>query len=146
MLNKVILIGHLGKDPEIKQFDNGSIANFTMATNESYKDKSGNRVDKTEWHNITVGMPSLVDLVQKYFKKGDPIYVEGKLQTREYEKEGQKHYMTQIKVDTIKFLPKSNSNNSTAENSAPRTEASSSPSTNENFITEVSQVDDDLPF
>lgn len=144
MLNKVILIGNIGKDPEIKQFDNGSVANFTIATNESYKDKSGNRVTQTEWHNIRVGIPGLVDLVQKYFKKGDPIYCEGKIRTREYEKEGQKRYITEINVDTIKFLPKANTNASTNEVSTTKSEPSSS--TNENFITEVSNVDDDLPF
>lgn len=142
MLNKVILIGNIGSDPEIKQFDNGSVANFRIATNESYKDKSGNRVQQTEWHNIRVGIPGLVDLVQKYFKKGDPIYCEGKIRTREYEKEGQKRYITEINVDTIKFLPKVGGNSS--ESSPAKT---SSPSTtNENFITEVSNIDDDLPF
>lgn len=150
MLNKVTLIGNIGNDPEIKQFDNGSVANFRIATNETYKDKTGNRVTQTEWHNIRIGIPALVDLVQKYFKKGDPIYCEGKIRTREYEKEGQKRYITEINVDTVKFLPKANSNgtnnNSNVEQSSEMSGSQSSPVRTENYMTDIPQVDDDLPF
>jgi single-strand DNA-binding protein len=61
MVNKVILLGRVGKDPEVKQFDNGSIANFTIATNDNYKDKSGQKVERTDWHNIAIGSPGLVE-------------------------------------------------------------------------------------
>lgn len=150
MVNKVILIGNLGKDPEIKTFENGnSIANFSLATNETYKDKNGDRQTRTDWHNISVGVPGLVTLCQQYFKKGDPMYVEGKLRTREYEKEGQKRYLTEVQVDTIKFLPKtgdkptttdatSNSNYSSTQNS---THLEETPS----FV-DTKSIDDDLPF
>lgn len=150
MLNKVTLIGNIGSDPEIKVFDNGSVANFRVATNESYKDKAGNRVQQTEWHQIRVSIPGLVDLIQKYFKKGDPIYLEGKIRTREYEKDGQKRYITEIYADTVKFLPKSGGSgageNSNSNSSQISNESSSNHLPNESFISEIKSVDDDLPF
>ena len=75
MINKVILLGRVGKDPEVKQFDNGSVANFTIATDDSYKDKSGQKIERTDWHNISVNFPGLVEVVSKYVKKGDLLFV-----------------------------------------------------------------------
>jgi len=142
MLNKVTLIGRLGKDPEIKTFDNGnSIANFTLATNESYKDKNGERKEVTDWHNIQIGIPGLVKLVQQYFKKGDVMYLEGKIRTREYEKEGQKRYITEIVGDTVKFLPKAGGNSESGGSASNHT----APETSNPFDNEA-PVDDDLPF
>lgn len=144
MLNKVILIGRLGKDPEIKTFDNGnSIANFSLATNETYKDRNGERQDRTDWHNIQVGIPGLVKLVQQYFKKGDVMYLEGKLRTREYEKEGQKRYVTEVQAESIRFLPKSNgaSQEGVSSSSSNANEANA-----EDFIASDSPFNDDLPF
>ena len=84
-VNKVILIGNLGKDPEIHYFEeNRGVARFTMATTESYKDKSGERQEQTEWHNITIWRPGLVGLAEQYLKKGSKLYVEGKLRTRSW--------------------------------------------------------------
>jgi single-strand DNA-binding protein len=142
MLNKVTLIGRLGKDPEIKTFDNGnSIANFTLATNESYKDKNGERKEVTDWHNIQIGIPGLVKLVQQYFKKGDVMYLEGKIRTREYEKEGQKRYITEIIGDTIKFLPKAGgSMEGAGQNGTNVSTETTNPFDNE------APIDDDLPF
>ena len=142
MLNKVTLIGRLGKDPEIKTFDNGnSIANFTLATNESYKDKNGERKEVTDWHNIQIGIPGLVKLVQQYFKKGDVMYLEGKIRTREYEKEGQKRYITEIIGDTTKFLPKAGgSMEDTGQNRTNVSTETTNPFDNE------APIDDDLPF
>lgn len=151
MLNKVILIGNIGSDPEIKTFDNGSVANFRIATNETYKDRNGEKKTQTEWHNIRIGIPSLVDLTQRYIKKGDLLYIEGKIKYREYEKEGQKRYITEINADTIRFMPKGNNGgNQTQEgetNQTTNSQTISKPTTtNENFISEVNNVDDDLPF
>lgn len=96
-VNKVILIGNLGKDPEIRYME-GNLArvNFTMATAEVYKDKSGNRVEHTEWHNVVLWR-SLAENAEKLLKKGAKIYLEGKLQTRQWtDKEGQKRNITEI--------------------------------------------------
>ena len=144
MVNKVILIGRLGKDPEIKTFENGnSIANFSLATNETYKDRNGEKQDRTDWHNIQVGIPGLVKLVQQYFKKGDVMYLEGKLRTREYEKEGQKRYVTEVQAESIRFLPKPS-----AENQEGATTSSShdNEARTEDFIASDSPFNDDLPF
>mgnify|MGYP000689953285 CR=1 FL=1 len=143
MVNKVILLGRVGKDPEIKQFDNGSVANFSIATNESYKNKSGERVDVTDWHNISIGMPSLVGIVEKYVKKGDLLYCEGKIKTREYEKEGQKRYITEIRVDTIKLMPKAVN---TVNNDDTPAQKPMGNATADEFVSDANNVDDDLPF
>lgn len=97
-LNKVILIGNLGKDPEIKSFSNGGeVCNFSIATSESWKDKnSGERKEKTEWHNISVFSPGLINVCKSYLKKGSKVYIEGSLETRSWEQDGQKKYTTDI--------------------------------------------------
>lgn len=99
-VNKVIIIGNVGKDPEIRNFPNGGkVANFSVATSESWKDKStGERKERTEWHRISVMNEALVGIVEKYVKKGSKIYVEGKLETRKYEKNGQEAYTTEIVI------------------------------------------------
>jgi single-strand DNA-binding protein len=105
-VNKVILVGRLGKDPEVKYTQSGkAVANFSIATDESYKNNDGEKVKKTEWHNIVVWGNSVENFVQKYIHKGDMVYVEGKLQTRSWEdKEGNKKYTTEINVTDIKGL------------------------------------------
>ncbi len=104
-LNKVMLIGRLGKDPEIRYTQSGNaVANFTMATSETWNDKQGQRQEKTEWHNI-VAWDKLADLAQSYLRKGSQIYLEGKLQTRSWEDQnGQKRYTTEIQARTLQFL------------------------------------------
>lgn len=99
-INKVILIGNLGADPEFRSFDNGGeVANLSIATSETWTDKQTNeRKEKTEWHNISVTDERLVDICRKYLKKGKKIYIEGQLQTRNYEKDGQTHYRTDVAV------------------------------------------------
>jgi single-strand DNA-binding protein len=104
-VNKVILVGHLGKDPEIRYME-GSIAKavFTLATSETYKDKSGNKVEHTEWHNIVMWR-GLAENAEKILKKGSLVYLEGKLQTRNWaDKEGAKKNMTEILADTFTLL------------------------------------------
>ena len=98
-VNKVILLGNLGKDPEVKSTPSGmSIATFWLATSSSVKDKDGNWQDKTEWHNL-VAFQRTAEIVGEYLKKGRSVYIEGKLQTREWEKDGIKRYTTEIVVD-----------------------------------------------
>lgn len=127
-MNKSILIGRLGKDPETRNFENGSVTTFSLATSETYKDRSGNRQEKTEWHNISF-WGKQGEIVAKYFKKGDSILVEGKIAYREYEKDGRRYFITEIQCSSFEFLPKSGANS--GSNRSPEIEAAD---------------DDDLPF
>ncbi len=104
-LNKVMLIGNLGKDPEVRAIPSGvKVANFPIATSESYNDKNGQRVEKTEWHNIVMWR-GLAEVAEKYLKKGNPVFIEGKLQTRSWDDQnGQKRYMTEIVADNMVML------------------------------------------
>ena len=97
-INKVTLLGNVGKDPEIRSFQNGGkVANFTLATSESWKDKTnGEKKTKTEWHNIVVYAEGLVGIVEKFVKKGAKLHIEGKLETRKWEKDGVTRYTTEI--------------------------------------------------
>src|ERR1035437_2959532 len=106
-LNKVILVGNLGKDPEVRHLEGGTaVASFSLATTESYKDKSGQRIDQTEWHNIVVWR-GMAEVAEKYLKKGMTVYVEGKLRTRSWDdKDGHKRYITEIVGDTFNILSK----------------------------------------
>ena len=106
MVNKVTLLGRVGKDPVVKHFDNGgAIAEFSLATDDSYKDKQGNKVEQTDWHNIKVTFPKLAEVVEKYVKKGGLLYLEGKIKNRSYDdKDGNKRYVTEIVADSFKML------------------------------------------
>ena len=98
-VNKVILVGNLGKDPEIRSFQNGGrVASFSIATSESWKDKqSGEKKDKTEWHRVSVTNANLVGIVERYLKKGAKVYIEGQLETRKWtDKEGHEKYTTEV--------------------------------------------------
>lgn len=110
-LNKVILVGNLGKDPEVRHLEGGTaVANFSLATTETYKDKAGQRIEQTEWHNIVVWR-GMAEVAEKYLKKGMTLYVEGKLRTRSWDdKEGHKRYITEIVGDTFTVLNKKESN------------------------------------
>lgn len=104
-VNKVILIGRLGKDPEVKYTQGGTaIARFSLATDEFWKDQNGERQQRTEWHNI-VAWDKLADICGQYLTKGKQVYIEGKLQTRSWEdKEGNKRYTTEIRADNMVML------------------------------------------
>jgi single-strand DNA-binding protein len=104
-LNKVMLIGHLGGDPEMKYTPGGqAVATFNVATNEVYKDKEGNQQERTEWHRI-VAWARLAEVAAEYLKKGQQVYVEGRLQTRSWnDKDGNKRYTTEIVANTFQFL------------------------------------------
>ena len=131
-VNKVILVGNLGKDPEVKHFENGGVkASFPLATSESFKDKTGNRVEQTEWHNVVMWRAQ-AEFAEKYLKKGYTIYLEGKLKTRNWEDQNQvKKYITEVVVDSVTILSKNE--RTTDNNNAPST-SSDSPNS------------DDLPF
>ncbi len=132
-VNKVILVGNLGKDPEVRHLEGGSaVANFTLATTEVYKDKTGARQEQTEWHNIVVWR-GLAEIAEKYLKKGMTIYVEGKLRSRSWDdKEGNKRYTTEIVGDTFTILSKK-------ENTSPQGNTNESTSSGP-------KTGDDLPF
>ncbi len=104
-LNKVMLIGRLGQDPEFKMTPSGNgVCNFSVATSENWTDKSGEKQERTEWHRIVV-WGKLAELCNQYLSKGRQAYIEGKLQTRSWEdKEGQKRYTTEIVANTVQFL------------------------------------------
>lgn len=104
-VNKVILIGNLGKDPEVRYLDNGvAVANFSLATTENYKNKEGERVSQTEWHNIVLWR-GLAEVAEKWLKKGSSVYIEGKIRTRKWEdKDGNNRYSTEILGDNMTML------------------------------------------
>ena len=104
-VNKVIVLGNLGKDPEVRHLPNGdAVCNFSLATTESWKDKDGNKQDKTEWHNIVI-FRKLAEIAGEYLKKGRPVYIEGRLQTRKWQdKEGKDRYTTEIVADQMQML------------------------------------------
>jgi single-strand DNA-binding protein len=136
-INKAIIVGNLGNDPEMRALPNGDqVCNITVATSESWKDKqTGQQVDKTEWHRI-VFFRRLAEISGEYLKKGSKVYVEGKIQTRMWEKEGQKHYSTEIIGNEMQMLDsrgqsdQSNQQQSTSSQSNPPPE----------------DFDDDIPF
>ena len=105
-VNKVILIGNLGKDPEVRHLESGAVvANFPIATSETYKDrKTGERITQTEWHNVVIWR-GLAEVAEKYLKKGNSVYIEGKLRTRSWDdKEGNKRYTTEVVADNMTML------------------------------------------
>lgn len=103
-VNKVILVGRLGKDPEVRHLEGGvAVASFSIATSETYTNKEGARVEQTEWHNIVLWR-GLAEVAGKFLSKGKMVYIEGKLRTRSYEKNGEKRYATEIVGDTMTML------------------------------------------
>ncbi|HEX5168903.1 MAG TPA: single-stranded DNA-binding protein [Cyclobacteriaceae bacterium] len=145
-VNKVILVGRLGKDPEVRNLDSGvAVANFTLATSESYKDKTtGEKKEVTEWHNIVLWR-GLAEIAQRYLHKGDMVFVEGKLRSRSWEKEGVTRYITEVVADNMTMLStKPGGYSSGSEMST----GSSSPerSSQESFRAPVDSSTDDLPF
>ena len=148
-LNKVLLIGRLGADPEIKQMVNGkSIARFSLATSNTWKDKNtGERKEKTEWHRVVIFNEGLVNVVQQYVKKGAQVYIEGQLTTRKWtdEKSGQDKYSTEIVLQgynsTFTILSGKNNQNTISQDSS----KSKSALPNEKDISST-DLDDEIPF
>lgn len=160
-INKVILLGNLGKEPEIKAFDNGGkIASITLATTKKgFTTKSGTTVpDKTEWHNIVM-FNGLADVAEKYLHKGSKVYIEGEIRYREYEKDGQKKYITEIFCDNLEMCdraqnsgsdsvstPQPTSYQSQQKNASQPSKTVSSTYSSDNPLPPQGLGGDDLPF
>ena len=156
-VNKVILVGNLGRDPEVRHLEGGaSVATFSLATSESYTDRDGNRQTQTEWHNIVMWR-GLATIAERYLKKGSKVYLEGKLTTRSYEKDGVTRYTTEVVARDMVMLdnrpegqdggympPTAADAPSTSASSAPATKVAATP-TPDLSSTEGSS-NDDLPF
>ncbi len=159
-VNKVILVGNLGRDPEVRFMPNGeAVCNFSIATTDSWKDKNGQKQERTEWHNIVM-YRKLAEIAGEYLKKGRSVYVEGRLQTRKWQtKEGQDRYTTEIIADQMQMLGGRSDGGNTYEvmddpgyDEAPRQSAPSpaaarpapaaKPAGGSNF----DDFDDDIPF
>lgn len=135
-LNRVQLIGHLGRDPETRVMPSGSgVVSFSMATSDTYTNKAGEKVTQTEWHNITA-FGKLADIMAKYLHKGDQVYIEGRLKTETWEKDGQKHNATKIIADKMVML------GSPKEHTKPDV---ITPPDNETYRNGT-PTDDDIPF
>ena len=149
-VNKVILVGNLGKDPEVRYMPSGeAVTNITIATTDSWKDKnSGEKKEATEWHRV-VFFRKLAEIAGQYLKKGSQVYIEGSLKTRKWQKEGQDHYTTEIVADSMQMLGRregggspdydrgeKSSANTAAPNRAPAQPASNS----------MADFEDDIPF
>jgi single-strand DNA-binding protein len=143
-VNKVILVGNVGKDPEVRHLDSGvAVASFPFATSESYT-KNGERVTTTEWHNIVLWR-GLAEVAEKYVKKGSKLFLEGKIATRQYEKDGQTKYFTEIVVNNMVMLDSKNAA-SPAENKDNSNQEPKAASTVNEPDTEDLGGDEDLPF
>jgi single-strand DNA-binding protein len=146
-VNKVILVGRLGKDPEVRNLDNGAVvANFTIATSESYKDKTtGEKKEITEWHNVVLWR-GLAEISQKYLHKGDMVYIEGKLRTRSWEKEGVTRYTTEVVADNMTMLSTGRGANAGSSGGGEYGARSQERATSETFSSPADSGSDDLPF
>lgn len=137
MLNKVMIIGNLGSEPELKALNNGDpVANLSIATTEKWKDKQGEKQEKTEWHRVVL-FRKLAELAGQYLHKGSKVYIEGKLQTRSWEQDGVKKFSTEVIAENMKFIG-SNQQQAAPSNTQQYTPPPA-PQSNDNF-------DDDLPF
>jgi len=144
MVNKVTLIGRLGKDPVLKHFSNdNAIAEFSLATDESYKNKEGQKVEQTEWHNIKVPTKKQAEIAEKYLRKGALVYIEGKIRTRSYDdKDGNKKYITEIICDNFRML---DGKKDSSGGGSSYSNSSSQPQQEEARVSSPA-AEDDLPF
>ena len=154
-VNKVILLGNLGRDPEIRSMQSGSkMASFSMATSKRWRDKNTQEQrDKTSWHNIVIFGDGLVDIVEKYVKKGSKIYVEGELQTRKWQdQDGNDRYTTEVVLQgyssNLTLLDSRNANNNIEEDQAINTDQTETNVENSINVknSDLSESDDDIPF
>jgi single-strand DNA-binding protein len=153
-VNKVILVGNLGKDPEIRTFQNGGrVAHFSLATSESWKDKTtGEKKDKTEWHRVSVFNEHLVGVIERFLKKGAKVYIEGQLETRKFtDKEGKERYTTEVVLPRFrgeltmldgKTGPSANGNSSSMSDEGEPTSISSGGGGRSS----APELDDEIPF
>lgn len=145
-VNKVILIGNLGKDPEVRHLENGAVvANFTLATSETYVDRAtGERRENTDWHDIVVWR-GLAEVVEKYLKKGHKVYIEGKLKKRSWQdKEGNTRYTTEVVADEMTMLSRPDANVANASSPPYQTGGTPPPPSKVDDI--INNDSDDLPF
>lgn len=142
-VNKVILVGNLGKDPEVRHLDNGrAVANFPLATSETYKNKQGERVTNTEWHNVVLWTP-LAEIAERFLKKGGQVYIEGKITTRSWDdQDGNKRYTTEVVGRELTLLGSKEGGNSGGSDSG-----NNASNTSESPVSNIPEDDtDDLPF
>jgi single-strand DNA-binding protein len=151
-VNKVILVGNLGKDPEVRSFPSGGrVANFSIATSETWKDKAtGERKERTEWHRISIYNENLVGIAEKYLKKGAKVYIEGQLETRKYEKDGRDVYTTEVVLrpfnGTLTMLDSKGSGSGSGA-SSDFSEESAAPASSGSFgSSSKNDMDDEIPF
>lgn len=150
MINKCIFIGNMGQDPEIRTTGDSKVANFSIGVNKTWKDKNGEKQTRTEWVRCTAWR-QLAEIAEKWLRKGQQVYVEGELETRSYEKDGQTHYTTAINLETIKILgfKKDDAAQPAATNQGPVDTGLRRPSQERQPATtggDLSQEEDDLPF
>ncbi len=148
-VNKVILVGNVGKDPEVRHLDSGvAVANLPLATSESYTAKNGDKISTTEWHNIVLWR-GLAEVAEKYVKKGRQLYIEGRIKTRSYDdKDGNKKYITEIYADVMQMLgsrPDNQDNDNNSQYNNNQSHSTQFTAANEPD-TDDSGGDDDLPF
>lgn len=136
-INKVTLIGLVGKDPEVRETNNAKVATFTLATSERYKDKNGEYQTNTEWHNLVCWRQA--EFCEKYITKGAQVYVEGKLRTRFWEKDGEKRYVTEILVNEIQSLDRKKDSQSAPQSAPYSAQTAPTPTVDD-------MPDDDMPF
>lgn len=147
-VNKVILLGRLGQDPELKYTPGGSpVCNFSLATTESWTDKSGQKQEKTEWHRVVV-WGKLAELCNQYLAKGRQAFLEGRLQTRSWDdKDGNKRYTTEILASTVQFIGGATASNNTTAGNVDTSYAQTAAPTQEYAVaSDASFAADDIPF
>jgi single-strand DNA-binding protein len=138
-VNKVFLVGHLGKDPDVRTLESGvKVASFSLATSEPYRNKDNEKVEHTEWHNI-VAYRGLAEVIEKYVRKGQLVCIEGRIRSRSYEKDGQKKYITEIWADNMQML-------GAKKEGSPTQEQTSNPPAEVDPPDAPDAKSDDLPF
>lgn len=148
-VNKAIIVGRLGKEPEVRHLESGaSVANFPVATSETYKDRNtGEKKEVTEWHNVVLWR-GLAEVAEKFLKKGDMVYIEGKLRTRSWEKDGVTRYTTEIVGDNMTMLSPKSSNEGQSQSAPVESQAINMESVSNTGSADIAMEEgtDDLPF
>lgn len=148
-VNRVFLLGRVGKDPDIKHFETNSVANFSLATSERYKDRQGNQQERTDWHNIVVN-GKMAKVVEDYVRKGTQLMIEGRIRYRKYEQNGQDRYITEIYCDRFELLGRPQNAGAPAAPSQgyhqPQSAPQHTPDPYDPGMDSFSNASDDLPF
>ena len=148
MVNKATLLGRLGKDPQVKNFSNdNAIAEFPLATTETYKDREGKWIEITDWHNVKLPFKWMAERAEKILRKGSLVYIEGKIKTRSYDdKDGNKRYITEIVAETFKPLDKRENSGGEGGGGGNYGSSNDSGPAQNNSNSGSSDFSDDLPF